>query len=66
MLGVLGCAWIYCFASTGWDSVLLLGAILFHLYMAPYTKVEESFNVQVGTLHPLSFPFPLQGHITVL
>lgn len=34
--------------------MLLLGAILFHLYMAPYTKVEESFNVQVSALHTMT------------
>jgi hypothetical protein len=35
-------------AGWGWD--LMLGSIAaFYAVMAPYTKVEESFNVQVPT-----------------
>ena len=35
----------------GWD--LMLGSIAaFYAVMAPYTKVEESFNVQVPASNP--------------
>ncbi|GJN26836.1 hypothetical protein PR202_gb14796 [Eleusine coracana subsp. coracana] len=43
MTAAAGCGWL---AGWGWD--LLLGSIAaFYAVMAPYTKVEESFNVQV-------------------
>ena len=42
------------FAGWGWD--LMLGSIAaFYAVMAPYTKVEESFNVQVPTSAPSLF-----------
>jgi hypothetical protein len=34
----------YCIAE--WD-VLVAFVTVVHIYMAPYTKVEESFNTQV-------------------
>jgi hypothetical protein len=42
------------FAGWGWD--LMFGSIAaFYAVMAPYTKVEESFNVQVPTPAPSLF-----------
>lgn len=39
---------------SGWD--LLLGSIgAFYAIVVPYTKVEESFNVQVWLIHCLRF-----------
>jgi hypothetical protein len=44
-----------CLAGWGWD--LLLGSIAaFYAVLAPYTKVEESFNVQVPVSVPFLFP----------
>lgn len=44
-------------AGWGWD--LLLGLIAaFYTVMAPYTKVEESFNVQVPVLDLFMFTLP--------
>jgi len=45
------------FAGWGWD--LMLGSIAaFYAVMAPYNKVEESFNVQVPTSAPSLFASP--------
>jgi len=38
---------------SGWGWDLMLGSIAaFYAVMAPYTKVEESFNVQVPASNP--------------
>lgn len=46
----------------GYD--LLLGSIAaFYVFMAPYTKVEESFNIQVLLLFPTSKSLPCSIHV---